>query len=595
MNLIRNILTGLLVLGSSSILSAQKAPGRNQSVHALNSITTYLNQAFYINVSAYTDIRFFSSSYVHNLERPGTFSWQIYDNKNSRVRYDFGVDFKDYPEIKPDAEGFITSWQNDWLNMLKTRRQMEARLAPLRLPADGELMWQLNLFSQNLDSMLQRHDRIVQYVYRREFEQDAPQYEKAYRLIMELQACFPAYRNTLRALYRAMETLYNEKWAPLRTQPVIQEAEKEIRRSAELAQAWEEDLYNGISTGNAAYDAALRRLNAEGLARDSALFARTYGYDSPSHGAMPHTRYVMFFKMMHSSLYHYAGGKTYYESYMENAPQDYNRFTFGYNSLMEYYNRFADCADGSLLSADMDYSMPMAARLGVDTAQNPLLHRPKTGMLFIFKGKTRELPPPPDTLPTALPPDSVAPSHETMIQNALPHHLIYLVDVSSSMRANGQLDSMKAAISYLVRLQRPQDRISLLTFSSEAHRFLSFIPCDNKTHILSVIRDLNSGGGTEAGKGLAAAYALADSCLAYEGKTRILLATDGVFHLDKRSEKRITQYAQKGVRLSILLSGHRHEKSTLDYYEKLSTGSGGLFYRVGAAGLKDVLVKEATE
>jgi|GEM_PF-756280 len=594
MNLIRSILPGLLLLSSSLSLYAQRTPDRNQGVHALNSITTYLNQAFYINIAAYTDIRFFSSSYVHNLERPGTFSWQIYDNKRAKLRYDFGTDFKDYP-MKPDAEGYLTSWENEWFKMLRARKQMEAQLAPLHLPANGELMWQLNLFSQNLDSMLQRHNRIVQYVYDREFEQDAPQYKKAYRLIMELQACFPAYRNTLRALYRAMEAMYNEKWPPLRTQPIIQEAEKELRKSVLLAEAWEEDLYNGVSAGNASYDAQLRTLNAEGLSRDSVLFARTYGYGSPSNGAMPHTRYVTFFKMMHSSIYHYAGGRTYYESYMENAPQDYNRFTSGFNSLMEYYNRFVDCADGGLLAEDMDYSVPMAARLGVDTARNPLLHRPRTGMLFIFKGKKQDIPPPADTLPLPVPQDTVPLTHEAMIRSATPHHLIYLVDVSSSMRANGQLDSMKAAISYLVRLQRPQDRISLLTFSSEAHRFLSFISCDNKTHILSVIRDLNPGGGTEAGKGLAAAYALADSCLAYEGKTRILLATDGVFHLDKRSEKRIAQYALRGIRLSILLSGHRHEKSTLDYYERLSTGSGGLFYRVGAAGLRDVLVKEATE
>ena len=585
MNKTRCIAFSILALLSINLHAQQKKADRNQAVDALNSITTYLNQSFYINLAAYTDIRFFSSSYRYNLAKPGSFSWQIYDNKKARVRYDFGVDFNDYPEIKPDAQGYISSWDNDWLKMLKTRREMENLLAPLRLPPDGELMQQLTLFSQNLDSMLKRHYRMVQYVYDRAFEQDAPQYHKAHALITELQPCFDNYRNTARNLYQVMEELYYRQYAPLPSQSVAQQAEAEIRKSMLLAADWEHDLYQGNSAHNASYDARLRNLNAEGLAKDSLFFSQTYGYRSPANGAMPHTRYLSFYSMMRPAIYHYAGSKTTYEKHLQKAPQDYNRFTFGYNSLVEYYNRFADCADGRLLSQDMDYSMPMAARLGVDTARNPILHRYKTGMLFALEEE-----PPAEPLP----PDPDMHLHSTMIQAAAPHHTIYLLDVSASMAGGGQLDSVKNAIAYLVKLQRSEDRISLLAFSSDTRSYIRFVSCSSKTDILQQLNTLGPGGGTNVRKGLDAAYALADSCRHYPGQTRILLATDGIFKLNSTSEKSIRHYAAAGIYLSILLSGTQHNASALSYFEKLSSSGGGNFYRTGTQGLKDILVKEAS-
>jgi len=585
MNKTRSIAFSILALLSINLHAQQKKAGRNQAVDALNSITRYLNQSFYINLSAYTDIRFFSSSYHYNLAKPGSFSWQIYDNKKARVRYDFGVDFKDYPEIRPDADGFLTSWDNDWLKMLKTRREMEVRLLPLQLPDSGELMQQLNLFSQNLDSMLKRHYRMVQYVYGREFEQDAPQYRKARSLITELQPCFDTYRNTARNLYQAMEELYYGQYAPLTSQPVIQQAEAEIRKSMLLAADWENDLYQGNNAYNASYDTQLRNLNAEGLAKDSLFFSQTYGYRTSANGAMPHTRYLSFYTMMRSAIYHYAGSRTTYEKHLQKAPQDYNRFTLGYNSLVEYYNRFADCADGRLLSADMDYSMPMAARLGVDTARNPILHRCKTGMLFALEEEPPTEPPPAD-------PDMYL--HSAMIQAAAPHHIIYLLDVSASMAGGGQLDSLKNAIAYLVKLQRSEDRISLLAFSSDARSYIRFVSCAGKTDILQQLNTLGPGGGTNVRKGLDAAYTLADSCRYYPGQTRILLATDGIFKLNSASEKSIRHYAAAGIYLSILLSGTQHNAAALSYFEKLSGSGGGHFYQTGTLGLKDILVKEAS-
>ncbi len=563
---------------------AQSPSARNNQVRSLNAMVNYMDEASRIQQQIYFDIISFCEAYTQNIEnaRPG--AWHVAVQAGTRLK----SDFSSIKEVKPDAEGYIDDYQSRMLPFYRTKQDLTERLA--KFPVKNEAVNNaFKLFRNSFDSMETRYKQMVNYVHTAAFKTDEG-FAAAKRMIDELQPWFDKYNNAANRLYTDISSYYSNSLKPLASQKIIRTAQEELLLSVKLVTEWASQLYQGDDSKRIANDAALRALQKQALPKAESYLSKTYGYNYLNNGAFPHSRYMMFYQNMPSTIFWF---KTDTELQYENMPaafENYNKYVNSYNWVIHYYNEFIECADGRTSAANMDYSPEMAAHVGADTAQNVLLKMPRIGYRFAWLPLQKE-----QTAVEYTVNDSTSSRRRSMIGSAEPHHTVYLLDVSNSMKEEHKLDTLKQGMKYLVTLQRAVDNISVIAFADSAEKLMQFKPCNEKDFIYKVIDKLQTSGATNAEAAVRDGYVLVDSTLNYKGKTKVVIITDGQFTLEKTTKKKIELYKAKGVHLSILLLGRIHDIDTIEYFKALCEKGSGNFYDMRQYNLQEVLVKEASD
>lgn len=141
-------------------------------------------------------------------------------------------------------------------------------------------------------------------------------------------------------------------------------------------------------------------------------------------------------------------------------------------------------------------------------------------------------------------------------KNLPPSNLVFLIDVSGSMRAQNKLPLVKSSFQLLLQSLRPHDRVAIVTYAGNSSVLLESTPSTEKEKILKAIRSLSSGGSTGGAEGIQTAYDIAVQNFIEDGNNRIILATDGDFNVGINSPKELEQLIAKkrksGVYLSVL-------------------------------------------
>lgn len=178
----------------------------------------------------------------------------------------------------------------------------------------------------------------------------------------------------------------------------------------------------------------------------------------------------------------------------------------------------------------------------------------------------------PDSLPT-LPDEKPEFSYREYKAN----HIVFLLDVSGSMKQKGKIDSLKLAIRTLVENLRSVDRVTLITFASKTNELLINIPGNNKELILPAIESLTAKGTTDGVLGIENAYQHAFTHFIQGGNNQVIVATDGIFNSPNYSESQlllmIKSFRNKGIKLSVI--GFGKEKNAIIAMQKMSNEGGG--------------------
>lgn len=112
-----------------------------------------------------------------------------------------------------------------------------------------------------------------------------------------------------------------------------------------------------------------------------------------------------------------------------------------------------------------------------------------------------------------------------------PANLVFLVDVSGSMDEPNKLPLVKKTLRILTEQLRPQDKVTIVSYSSGEQLVLSPTSGNEKDQILKAINQLNAGGATSGERAIQMAYDQAKKSFLKEGINRILIATDGDFNV----------------------------------------------------------------
>jgi len=178
-----------------------------------------------------------------------------------------------------------------------------------------------------------------------------------------------------------------------------------------------------------------------------------------------------------------------------------------------------------------------------------------------------------------------------------PSSLVFLLDVSGSMRDRNKLPLLRQAMRLLVEQLTEDDRVAIVTYARDAGLKLESTCAADRRTILDAIDSLSAGGSTHGSAGIQLAYEQAGQHFVEGGTNRVILATDGDLNVgitdDDELVKLIRKKARSGVFLTVLGFGTGNLKDAK--LEKLADHGNGMYaYVDNLREARKVLIEQVT-
>jgi Ca-activated chloride channel homolog len=174
-------------------------------------------------------------------------------------------------------------------------------------------------------------------------------------------------------------------------------------------------------------------------------------------------------------------------------------------------------------------------------------------------------------------------------------NLVFLMDVSGSMRPPNKLPLLKQAFRLLVGELDERDRVAIVTYAGQAGVALEPTSGAEKREILEVVAGLGAGGSTAGAQGIKTAYDLARRSFIPGGINRVILATDGDFNVgisdDGALVRMIEEKRESGVFLTVLGFGEGNLQDQ-KMHKLADKGNGAYHYIDSIFEAKKVLIDE---
>lgn len=166
-----------------------------------------------------------------------------------------------------------------------------------------------------------------------------------------------------------------------------------------------------------------------------------------------------------------------------------------------------------------------------------------------------------------------------------PNNVVFLIDISASMRGADRLPFLKTSLKTMVSQLRSIDRLAIITYGDEANVYVTSVPVTNKEYLYKMIDTLVARGGTAGSQGLQLAYEVILDNFIDDANNQIILATDGEFEVSTRDELKIRLHAGPGSLKKIYLTtvGFGRSKTNLEKLKELAGKGGGSYVYINSA------------
>ena len=176
-------------------------------------------------------------------------------------------------------------------------------------------------------------------------------------------------------------------------------------------------------------------------------------------------------------------------------------------------------------------------------------------------------------------------------------NLVFLVDVSGSMKANDKLPLLKHGLTLLARDLRAEDTVAIVVYAGAAGVVLEPTSGLESDRIEAALSRLHAGGSTHGSAGIKLAYELAREHFVEDGVNRVILASDGDFNVGTSSQGELVELIEhereSGVFLTVLGFGRGNLAD--DRMESLADhGNGNYAYIDSLSEAHRVLVQESS-
>lgn len=138
-------------------------------------------------------------------------------------------------------------------------------------------------------------------------------------------------------------------------------------------------------------------------------------------------------------------------------------------------------------------------------------------------------------------------------ENFKPVNVVFIVDVSYSMNQADRMELMKYSLLQLTDMLRPQDRIALVSYATNARVLLPSVSGKEKEKIGEEVSILRAQGSTAGGAGIKLGYKTARQNLLRDGTNHVIIITDGAFNVASGDyKKEIRKNLGRGITFSVV-------------------------------------------
>lgn len=145
------------------------------------------------------------------------------------------------------------------------------------------------------------------------------------------------------------------------------------------------------------------------------------------------------------------------------------------------------------------------------------------------------------------------PKEALPVDSYKPNNIVFLLDISMSMKDSGKMDYLKTTMIELLKHVRDIDKITLVAFSSEAEVLMETISGSEKDKMTEIVESLHSKMYTCGSKGMKLAYKKAVRNKIKDGNNQVIMITDGGFNIGPTIVRDISaRYLRKDVKMSVV-------------------------------------------
>lgn len=176
-----------------------------------------------------------------------------------------------------------------------------------------------------------------------------------------------------------------------------------------------------------------------------------------------------------------------------------------------------------------------------------------------------------------------------------PNNIIFLVDVSSSMKDTSKLKVMQYALHYLIDFLRASDKITFITYADSVKTIRNGVSGDNKKDLHEVVDLLKAKGITKGKKAVLYSLDVALKNYIINGNNQIILATDGKFRFDEKDQDSyLLKQANQQVKLTCIAVGN--DKDAMKNLKEISEiGKGNFIHLKNKSKAKQQLLEEVKQ
>ena len=154
------------------------------------------------------------------------------------------------------------------------------------------------------------------------------------------------------------------------------------------------------------------------------------------------------------------------------------------------------------------------------------------------------------------------------------NNIVFLLDVSTSMNKEGKLDLLKASLIEMVNGLRPEDKITLISYSTFSKVIVDGTSGSEKELLIQKIQAIRAQGVTAGGDGMKMAYKQAKRNYIVGGNNQVIMATDGKFNRGATNlDRLVTKNFQRGIGITVL--GIKNKPENAEEMQSIANLGGG--------------------
>lgn len=173
-----------------------------------------------------------------------------------------------------------------------------------------------------------------------------------------------------------------------------------------------------------------------------------------------------------------------------------------------------------------------------------------------------------------------------------PNNIVFVVDISGSMRDSSKLPLMKKSLLLLIENMRDIDQVSFITYADSVVLKCEAISGSNKKLLEKTVNSLKASGYTRGSKAVLFGLETAKKNFLPEGNNQVFLATDGKFAFYETHYKIwLSKSEGKDIVLSVVALGN--DKDAMTNLKEIARFGKGSFIRIrNFENDKEALVEE---